>query len=352
MQRVIVTGATGNLGTRVVQSLRSSEQVGEIVAVARHLPPVPLEGTTFVQADVSKDDLVSVFKGADAVIHLAWLLQPSHDEQMLERVNVIGSRRVFDAVVCTKVPKIIVASSVGSYSMSPKDRLVDESWPTGGISTSLYSQQKVAVERQMDVLEQDHPNLIVTRVRTSLVFQRLAGSEIKRLFLGSLVPRAMFRPSMIPFVPDLEQLRFQIVNAEDVGQAFRLAVERNVCGAFNLAADPVLDPNTLSEALDARRIRISAKTLRRFMAASYRLRLHPSDPSWLDLAFQLPLMSTDRARRELGWSPQHSSTATLLELLEGIRTGAGASTWPLRSRSYRSSPLDERPPGSRSHAPE
>ena len=67
------------------------------------------------------------------MVHLAWLIQPGRDESVTARVNLHGSRRVFDAVVAARVSSLIYASSVGAYSAGPKDRLVDESWPTDGI---------------------------------------------------------------------------------------------------------------------------------------------------------------------------------------------------------------------------
>jgi nucleoside-diphosphate-sugar epimerase len=89
-----------------------------------------------VAADIAEDDLVSRFAGADAVVHLAWEIQPSHDEAAMARTNLLGSHRVFEAAAAG-VGAIVYASSVGAYSPGPKDRAVDDSWPTDGIATSF-----------------------------------------------------------------------------------------------------------------------------------------------------------------------------------------------------------------------
>ena len=91
------------------------------------------------------------------IVHLAWLIQPGRDESVTSRVNLTGRRRVFAAAVAARVPSVIDASSVGAYSPGPKDRLVDESWPTGGISSSFYSRHKAAVERDLDQLVIEQP---------------------------------------------------------------------------------------------------------------------------------------------------------------------------------------------------
>src|SRR5581483_4929320 len=110
--RVLVTGATGNVGTRVMAALAGEPSVDSLVGLARRVPdPIPA-GTEFVAADVASDDLEPLLRGADAVIHLAWLIQPGRDECVTERVNVEGSRRVFEAAVRAGVGAIVYASSV------------------------------------------------------------------------------------------------------------------------------------------------------------------------------------------------------------------------------------------------
>ena len=127
------------------------------MGIARRRPATTFAKTTWVTADVSRDDLTRHFEGVDAVVHLAWLIQPSRDESVTRATNVDGSRRVFRAVAAAGVPRLVYASSVGAYSLGPKDRRVDESWPTDGIETSFYSRHKAEVERVLDRFESDYP---------------------------------------------------------------------------------------------------------------------------------------------------------------------------------------------------
>jgi nucleoside-diphosphate-sugar epimerase len=127
--RIIVTGATGNVGTSVVNALVADERVTEIVGIARRRPRLARPRTTWVQADVAQAPLDDVFRGADAVIHLAWLIQPSRDESVTYRTNVTGSRRVFEAVARAGVPALVHPSSIGAYNPPASDAPVHESWP-------------------------------------------------------------------------------------------------------------------------------------------------------------------------------------------------------------------------------
>ena len=100
-------------------------------------------------------------------------------------------------------------------------------------------------------------------------------------------------------------------------------------GAYNVAADPVLDPDELGRILGARPVRVPASLLRLGADVSWRLHLQPTSPGWVDMALAIPVMDTTRIRTELGWSPRHTAADALLELLDGIREGAGERTPPL-----------------------
>src|SRR5205085_3550073 len=204
------------------------------------------------------------------------------------------------------VPAVIYASSVGVYSPGPKDRAVDEAWPTNGIDSSFYSRHKVAVERALDRLDREQPEMRIVRLRPALIFKAQAATEIRRLFAGPLLPRSLLRPELIPFVPDVPRLRFQAVHSLDVGQAYRLAITSDLSGAFNLAADPVIGPEQLAELLGARRVKLSARLMRAGAAITFALRLQPTEPGWVDMGLAVPLMDSSRARTQLGWQPRYT----------------------------------------------
>jgi UDP-glucose 4-epimerase len=326
--RVVITGASGNVGTAVSSALHAADV--EVVGVARREPPPSLPVARFVAADVASDDLHDAFAGADGVVHLAWQIQPSRDRERLWRTNVIGTRRVLDAVVAAGVPRVVVASSIGVYGPGPKDRLVDEDWPRTGIPTSTYSVHKVAVERLLDAFEVRHPEIRVIRMRPALIFQYAAASEQRRLFAGPFLPGRLLRPGRLPALPDIAGLRFQGLYAADVAEAYRLAlVTSGARGAYNVAAPPILDVSSIARLVGARTVRLPRSVARSAFVAAYALRLHPSEPSWLDLALDTPLVSSDRITRELGWSPRRSGLEAIEEVLRGIADGAGGDTPPL-----------------------
>ncbi|HEX3732415.1 MAG TPA: NAD-dependent epimerase/dehydratase family protein [Mycobacteriales bacterium] len=328
--RVVVTGATGNVGTAVVAALDESPAIESIIGVARRIPELTCPKTRWVAADVAEDDLEGIFSGADVVIHLAWLFQPTHRPVVTWRTNVVGTVRVLDAVAAAGVPALVCASSVGAYSPGPKDHPVNEQWPTHGWPGAAYTREKAYVERLLDSFECDNPGLRVVRLRPGFVFQRSAAAEQWRLFAGKLLPRQLVRPWAMPIVPNLAGLRFQVVQASDLAEAYLQAAVRRVSGAFNIATDPVVDVDLLARHLKAKIVPMPHRFARAAVSAGWHLRLIPVSPQLLEAVLRVPIMDTARAAGELGWTPRHSAHDALAELMTGLKQGVGAKTPPLR----------------------
>jgi UDP-glucose 4-epimerase len=328
--RVVIVGATGNIGTSLLRSLAEEDKVESILGLARRLPNLSMPKVEWASADVTSDELAPHLEGANAVVSLHWLIQPSRDLNKQWMVNVEGNSRLMRAVKEAGVPVLAYSSSVGVYSPGPKDRAVDESWPRDGVPTSYYARHKAEVERRLDHFEAENPDVRVVRIRPALVFKKEAAQGIRRLFGGPFVPTILARPSLINLIPEMEDLRGQVVHSYDVGDAFKLAlVKDDVRGAFNVAAEPVLDAHEAGRILNARPLPVPSGAIRAGVELSWRLRLQPVTPGWLDMALNIPVMDTVRARTELGWTPQRSAEDALLDLLEGLRIGADFPTPPL-----------------------
>jgi len=339
----VVTGATGNVGTAVVRELLEETAVEQVVAVARRRPAgwpeLASDRVSWQAADVATDDLVAVFREADAVVHLAWLFQPQRDPDTTWVANVVGSKRVMSAAAEAGVGTLVVASSVGAYS--PRESLdpVEESYPTDGVPTAPYSREKAYVERLLDGFEAAHPEMRVARLRPAFIFQRESATEQRRLFGGPFVPERLVTRLRVPVLPDPGAdgdwggLHFQALHAGDVARAYRLAVTRPVTGAFNIAADPVIDLELLAEVYGVRRIRVPYRPVRALVGAAWHARLVPVAPAMLDLVTSMPVMSTRRAREELGWHAEVDGVAAIRELLAGLRHGDDKPTPPLAAET-------------------
>ncbi|MBC2934932.1 NAD-dependent epimerase/dehydratase family protein [Nocardioides sp. zg-1228] len=334
--RIVITGASGNVGTALLRRL--AEDGGhELVGLVRRPPgdDAPLPAAEWVRVDLTDDAdagaLRAACEGADAVVHLAWGFQPSHREDHLRELGVGGTRRVIDAVVATGVPHLVHMSSVGAYSPKHDDSPVDETWPTAGVPTSMYSRHKAAAERLLDRLETDFPGVVVTRMRPGIIGQRDAGSALLRYGLPALVPSGVLRH--VPVLPIDERLVISMVHADDVADAFARVLAARAPGAFNLSAPPPVTAHQVADVLGARLVHVPSGVVRAAVSASWHARLQPVDPGWIDMGYAVPLLDSTRARTELGWSPTTDAVSVLAETLEGMQEAGWSRTPVLRPRS-------------------
>jgi UDP-glucose 4-epimerase len=321
--RIVITGASGNVGTALLLRLGASG-AHQLVGISRRPPPYapPYSWAHWECIDVGHDDapnkLGSTFAGADAVVHLAWLIQPSRQREIMRRTNVDGTAAVVQAAIDAGVGHLVHQSSIGAYSPG-HGRTVDESWPTEGIATSTYSVDKAAAERIVSSAEQA---CLVTRVRPALIMQDAAASEITRYFIGPFVPQAMLRRRVVRFAPLPNALAFQLVHADDVAAAIDLLLTTRAGGAFNVAAAPVIDRTAFRGVFGGVGPSFPPAVIRAAASLTWHARLQPTEPGWIDLAAHVPQLDSGRLA-SLGWQPEHAATDVLGRFVDALARGAG-----------------------------
>ncbi|SEL55868.1 Nucleoside-diphosphate-sugar epimerase [Blastococcus sp. DSM 46786] len=337
---IAVTGASGNVGTALLRRLTDpSAGVAEVRGLARRRPPstAPYDGVRWHLADLgeaaSEREIAEFVDGADAVVHLAWALQPGRQPERLREVNVGGTRRVARAAAAAGVDQFVHMSSIGAYAGGARGLRVTEDWPTTGIPSAQYSRDKSRAESVVRDVFGRHRDTTLTVVRPTLVLQPQAGSEIGRYFLGPLLfgaarmlPGAVARLLPLP----LPALAIAFVHADDVADAITRMLDRRAPGPFNLAAEPLMDADALAKALGSRRVPTPAVALRAGLHAAFAAHLVPTEPGWLDIGTQVPALDTARARKLLDWAPFHTGDDVLRQFVAALGSGAGGAGALLR----------------------
>src|SRR5688500_226187 len=226
---VAVTGASGNLGTALLRRLTAPDSgVAEVRGLARRRPPdtAPYDGVRWHLADLGEPsanaEIAEFVAGADAVVHLAWALQPGRRPDDLRTVNVGGTGRVVRAAAGAGVAHVVHLSSLGAYAPVAGGQRVTEDWPTTGIPSAQYSRDKSEAERVVREIAARHRVLTLTVVRPTLVLQPEAGSEIGRYFLGPLLFGAarLLPGSVAKLLPlPLPAVSVAFLHADDVADA-------------------------------------------------------------------------------------------------------------------------------------
>lgn len=337
-RRIAVTGASGNVGTALLRAVTEADY--EVVGIARRQasPQDVYRHVEWHQLDVADNDaeakLRNIFRDVDCVVHLAWGFQPTRNARYLYEVGIRGTSAVLGAADGAGVPHLVHMSSLGAYAPGRYGEKVDESWSTAGLCTSTYSRAKSAAENLLDDYEATHTDGVgITRLRPGLILQRNAAAGLRRYTLPAYIDPGWLR--WLPVLPLDRSFKVSMVHADDVADACVRAIERRALGPFNLAAEPPVTRDDIADALGAKAIHVPAGLLGPLVQATWRARLQPIDRGWLDMAFSAPLLATDRARQELGWTPRWSSLDAFADLIDGLLHDKGMPSPVLWPRSLR-----------------
>jgi nucleoside-diphosphate-sugar epimerase/putative sterol carrier protein len=293
--KVAVTGASGQLGTVMLRRLAADRAIKSIVALDLRPPVVASSKVRFVRADIRDPAIGDHFAGCDAVFHLAFVVTTAMPRTQMDDINVGGSKNVFEQAANRGVPHVLYASSVAAYGVTEHPGTIDETTPRKNVRDFGYSSNKYEVEAFLDAFEKDHPTTRVTRIRPAILIgtnmEHALGEALRRRLLVELAPAPQ------PIVWD-----------EDVADAFHLAMKKGAAGAFNVVADHPLSTSEMARAGGFRLVRVPmgvAMSAVRFAAAMGRLGLgKPIDPAWVAAAGVRLQFSSEKAKRELGWSPR------------------------------------------------
>jgi nucleoside-diphosphate-sugar epimerase len=332
---VAVTGPTGDLGIGVVSALQRSRAVRRIVGMARR-PFDPAEHgwkkAEYRQGDVT--DAASVrdlVKGADVVVHLAFAVLTA--SETTRRLNVDGSRLVFEAAARAGAERIVYASSVAAYGFHDDNPdWLTEDIAARGSPEHPYSQQKAEVEQVLAEVLLRRRRTVAYALRPCIVagpHARTFVQEIPYFRLAEAMPDAVRRlvqsmPVLKPVIPD-PGARFQLVHEDDVARAFAAAVRgRGEPGPYNLAAGGTLTLTDVARALDWYSVSVPKPVADATADVVARLPLLPDSVAWIHSVKKPVLMKTERARRELGWRPKHTAKAVLRETIAAERAETAA----------------------------
>jgi nucleoside-diphosphate-sugar epimerase len=326
---VAITGPTGEIGGPLVDALERSREVAQILGMARRPFNPASRGwrkVAYRSGDVlNRRAVMELVRGADVVVHLAFMIMGSANES--RRVNLDGSRNVFEACVRAGVPRLVYASSVAAYGFhADNPQPLTETVPARGSSSHYYSAQKAEVEELLDVMLRSSRTeayvfrpCIVAGPKAPLLIDSLPYTQVSERLPGPVRSLLDGVPILRPVLPD-PGVSFQLVHHDDVATAMRAGVlGRGSAGVYNLAGPGQLTVKELAGELGWYSIPMPELAVDAAAEAIARLGFLPAQAQWI-AAFREPvIMSTAKARKGLRWRPRHDALHTLRETIQASR---------------------------------
>jgi len=325
--KVAVTGPTGEIGKPLMSELERRPEVGEVLGMARRPFDPSDEGwgkVSYRRGDIlDRGALAALFDGADVAVHLAFAIFGSREET--RKVNLQGTRNVFETAIKAGVRRLVYASSVAAYGFHPENpQPLTEDVPARGSEGFYYSAQKAELEDLLDELLLGsgvdayvfRPCIVAGPRATMLVEQTVEAVRVGDPL--PLVRKGIEKlPLLRPVLPD-PGVPFQLVHHDDVARAMAAAIcGDGPPGVYNLAGEGEVGVSDIARELGWRSLPIPRSAVGLGTAAARRLSFASSKLEWAIAADTPVLMDTAKARRELGWDPQHDASQTLSETVRG-----------------------------------
>ena len=326
---VAVTGPTGEIGLPLLAELENDPAVGAVRGMARRPFDPSAEGwekVSYRRGDIlDRGSLTALFDGADVAVHLAFAIFGGREET--RRVNLEGSRNVFEAAVTAGVERLVYASSVAAYGFHPENpQPLTEAVPARGSDGFYYSAQKAELEATLDALlggsDVDayvfRPCVVAGPRATMLVEKVVEGAR-----LGDPLPalrQGIGRlPLPKPVLPD-PGATLQLVHHDDVARALAAAIAgRGEPGAYNLAGEGRLGIGDVARALGWHTVPLPGPAVGLGAGLASRLTFLSPRLEWATALRTPVLMDTAKARRELDWKPRFDAAETLIQTAVSAR---------------------------------
>jgi UDP-glucose 4-epimerase len=326
---VAITGPTGDIGRALLRRLDQNPEVDRVVGMARRpFDPAELglEKTEYRQGDIlDKDSIAGLVEDADVLVHLAFIILGGHEET--HRINLEGTRNVFEAGTSAGLKRFVYTSSVAAYGFHEENPqpLTEEVVPKGS-DEFYYSAQKAELERELHRMV-DGSDVDAYVFRPCIVAGHdaltLISAMMEQLQLGGRLPQITTFLNSVPFLkpvlPD-PGTPFQLVHHDDVAQALDASITgRGEPGIYNLAGEGTISFGDLASALGWYSVPVPNFAVDVTAEVIARIPFAPAELTWIHAARVPVVMDTDKAREMLGWEPAYDTRETLAETVEGAR---------------------------------
>jgi UDP-glucose 4-epimerase len=299
--RYVITGGSGYIGGRLIDHLSRREDTEQIVICDVRPPAVTRPKVEFERLDVRDAGACRAVLDRvrpDALVHLAFILNPSHDEHFMYDVDVNGTHNVLEAASAADTERVLVTTSAVAYGAFPDNPVpITEDHPVRGVADFSYARDKTESDRLCQLWALRHPERTMTIVRPCIVFGPNVDNYLVRIWTKA------------PFQPDVGQLdsKVQFVHEDDVADGIIRLLEGRHAGAFNVAGDGQMTLRETIEAIGVPIRKMPMLAYRLLAKLLWTLRVSETPPGQIAFAVHPWVVSNEKLKRETGWSPRHTT---------------------------------------------
>ena len=319
--RYLITGGSGYIGSRLVDHLSRLESTERIVICDLRPPRDYKPKTHFERLDVRDRERARALmerERPDALVHLAFILDPVHDEHLMYDIDVNGTHNILEASGAAGVGQVLVTSSAVAYGAFPDNPVpLTEEHPVRGVPSYSYTRDKTESDRVCQLWALTHPDRTMTIVRPCIVLGPNVDNSLVRVYTKA------------PVQFDVGSLDnpMQFVHEDDVASAIRHLLEGRHAGAYNVAGDGLMSHRECAELIGLPIRKVPLKLLRGLARVTWRLRQAEAPPGQIEFLLH-PWVVSNGKLKATGWEPKHTSREAFVETMRqhGKLDGAQAAS--------------------------
>ena len=312
---VAVTGAASFLGTNLIGLLEEDERVQRIVAVDIKPPSTAGKKTRSYEVDFTQPTTearlaeILAAERADTVVHLAFLSSPSHASAFAHELESVGTMHVLVAARHAQVRKIVMWSQTLLYGAHPSNpNFLSERHPLRASTKEPYFADKLEAEHEANRYAQRAQGSVVTVLRTAPILGPTVRNYLTRYLSRKLVPTMMGFDPLCQFIHEIDAIA-----------AFKLAIDRDVPGTFNVVGDGVLPLSTVIKLAGRFAIPIPHPIAQTVTSLGWVAQLVEAPPSFLKYLRFLCVADGRKARERMGFRPAYTTREALLDFTSAQR---------------------------------
>ena len=309
--RYLITGGSGYIGSRLIEILGARDEVERIVNLDVRPPARSHPKVAFVRGDVRDFGAARELlerEEPDALVHLAFLLNPIRDEARMYEIDVNGTEAVLRAAAEAGTEQVLVTSSATAYGAFPDNpRPIAEDWPVRGQPDFSYARDKAEADRLCQLWALEHPERVMTIVRPCIVF----GPNV-----DNYISRAWEKSAFMPIMDGVDE-EFQLVHEDDVVSAITGLLDAKAGGAFNVAGDGSLRWGESAQMIGQKTREMSWKTVHRIYSVAWALHAPrvEAPPGNLNFIRYPWVVSNEKLKAEIGWEPSADTREVFVETM-------------------------------------
>ncbi len=312
---VAVTGAASFLGTNLIGLLEEDERIDRIVAVDIKPPSTAGKKTRSYDVDFTQPTTearlaeILAAERADTVVHLAFLSSPSHATAWAHEIESVGTMHVLVAARHAQIRKFVMWSQTLLYGAHPSNpNFLSERHALRAPPHEPFFTDKIEAEHEASRFAHRQQGSVVTILRCAPILGPTVHNYLTRYLARKLVP------TMMGFDPLL-----QFIHEVDAIAAFKLAIDRDVPGVYNIVGDGVLPLSTVIKLAGRVAVPIPHPIAESIAALGWVAQVAEAPPSFLKYLRFLCVADGHKAQTKMGFRPAYTTREALVDFASAQR---------------------------------